>query len=147
MKIKQIKNNKRDFLDLLLLADEQESMIEKYLDRGDMFAFYEGDLKSICIVTEEREGIYEIKNIATYNQYQRRGYGHQLIKHVFDFYKGKGTTIYVGTGDVPSIISFYEHCGFERSHVVKNFFTDNYDHLIIEDGIQLVDMIYLKKLL
>ena len=38
MGIKIIKENKKSFLDLLLLADEQESMIEKYLERGEMFA-------------------------------------------------------------------------------------------------------------
>ena len=30
-------------------------------------------------------------------------------------------------------------------HRVERFFTDNYDHPIIEDGIQLVDMVYLKR--
>lgn len=53
----------------------------------------------------------------------------------------------VGTGETPAILSFNESCGFEKSHRVKNFFTDNYDHLMFEDGIQLVDMIYLKKIL
>lgn len=51
----------------------------------------------------------------------------------------------VGTGEVPSILSFYENCGFTRSHLIKNFFTDHYDHPMFEEGIQLVDMIYLKK--
>ena len=40
-------------------------------------------------------------------------------------------------------IPFYEHCGFTVSHRIKNFFTDNYDHPMYEDGVQLVDMIYL----
>jgi putative acetyltransferase len=53
----------------------------------------------------------------------------------------------VGTGDVPSSRSFYEHCGFAISHRIKNFFTDNYDHPMYEDDMQLVDMIYLKKTL
>ena len=51
----------------------------------------------------------------------------------------------VGTGDVPSTRSFYEHCGFTISHRVENFFTDNYDHPMYEDGEQQVDMVYLKK--
>lgn len=42
-------------------------------------------------------------------------------------------------------IPFYEKCGFVRSHSIKDFFTDNYDHPIYEAGIQLVDMIYLQK--
>lgn len=28
---------------------------------------------------------------------------------------------------------------------IKNFFTDNYDHPMFDDGVQLVDMVYLKK--
>ncbi|MDF2987344.1 MAG: acetyltransferase, family, partial [Eubacterium sp.] len=38
MEIEIIRENKKRFLDLLLLADEQESMIDKYLERGEMFA-------------------------------------------------------------------------------------------------------------
>lgn len=29
--------DKKKYIDLLLIADEQESMIEKYLERGEMF--------------------------------------------------------------------------------------------------------------
>ena len=50
----------------------------------------------------------------------------------------------VGTGEIPWILSFYESCGFEKSHRIKNFFTDNYEQPMFEEGIQLVDMIYLK---
>ncbi|MEE1455791.1 MAG: GNAT family N-acetyltransferase, partial [Oscillospiraceae bacterium] len=39
----------------------------------------------------------------------------------------------------------YEKCGFVRSHIIPNFFTDNYDHPIYEDGVQLVDMVYLQR--
>ncbi|MCC5467954.1 hypothetical protein [Pelosinus baikalensis] len=70
MEIKKIKIDKKQFLDLLLLADEQEDMIDRYLDYGDMFALYDGDLKSVCVVTCEPNGICELKNIATYSQYQ-----------------------------------------------------------------------------
>ena len=43
------------------------------------------------------------------------------------------------------MIPFYEKCGFEKSHIIKNFFIKNYDKPIIENGVQLVDMVYLKK--
>ena len=51
----------------------------------------------------------------------------------------------VGTGDTPALLSFYENCGFEISHRLKNFFFDNYDYTMFEDGIQLIDMVCLKK--
>ena len=33
MKIREIKENKKQFLSLLLLADEQENMIDRYLEK------------------------------------------------------------------------------------------------------------------
>lgn len=146
MEIKIIEiNHKANFMDLLLIADESVEMIEKYLYRGDMFALYEENLKALCVVTKEELGVYELKNIVTVPEYQRQGYGQRLISYIADYYKDAGKEMYVGTGDCPSILGFYEKCGFNRSHVVKNFFIDNYDHPMYEDGVQLVDMVYLKR--
>ena len=145
MRIEKLTGNKKRFLDLLLLADEQEDMIDKYLDAGDMFALYDDDLKSICVVAPIDKDACELKNIATYEKYQSQGYGKELIKFIFDYYRDKYQTIFVGTGEIPWILSFYEKCGFKKSHRIKNFFTDNYNHPMFEEGIQLIDMVYLKK--
>jgi len=145
MRIEKITNNKKQYLDLLLLADEQENMIDKYLENGDMFALHNDDLKTVCVVVAIDEESCELKNIATYKEYQGKGYAKELIKYVSDFYKNDYKTMFVGTGEVPTILSFYESCGFEESHRIKNFFIDNYDHPMFEEGIQLIDMLYLKK--
>ena len=58
MNIKHITHHKTDFLDLLLLADENETMIHRYLDRGEMYALYDPDLKSVCVVTQEGDQLY-----------------------------------------------------------------------------------------
>ncbi len=137
--------DKTNYLELLLIADEQVNMIEKYLYRGDMFALYDRDLRAICVITQEQPGIFELKNIVTVPKYQRKGYGQKLIAFIVDYYQQFGTELSVGTGDSPTILRFYERCGFVKSHLVKNFFIDNYDHPMYEDGQQLVDMIYLKK--
>jgi len=34
MEIKKVISDKKEFLELLLLADEQESMVDRYLERG-----------------------------------------------------------------------------------------------------------------
>ena len=145
MEIRIVHENKKQFIDLLLLADEQESMIDKYLERGELFALYGGGLKSICVVTRESNDTCELKNIATNEAQQGRGYGGKLLQYIFDYYKDKYKTITVGTGDYPPILRFYERHGFRITHRVENFFTDNYDHLIFENGTQLIDMIYLSK--
>lgn len=145
MKIEIVKKNKKNFLDLLLLADEQENMIDKYIERGIMFAIYDNDLKGVCIVTKEEDKTYEIKNIAIYKKFHGQGYGKKLIEYVCEYFKNDCDVIYVGTGDSPLTVPFYEKCGFKKSHRIKNFFIENYDNPIYECGNQLIDMIYLKK--
>jgi GNAT superfamily N-acetyltransferase len=145
LRIEKITNNKKQYLDLLLLADEQEDMIDRYLESGDMFALYDDDLKTVCVVVAVDKETCELKNIATYKQYQGEGYAKTLIEFVSDYYKNIYKSMLVGTGETPTILSFYERCGFEKSHFIKNFFTDHYDHPMFEDGIQLIDMVYLKK--
>lgn len=145
MKIVEIKTNKKRYMDLLLLADEQEDMVNRYLAKGTMYVLDDNGVKSECVVTDESNGILEIKNIATVPNYQRKGYGKALIDFISEKYSGRYSVLQVGTGDSPLTIPFYENCGFVRSHIVKNFFIDNYNHPIYECGIQLVDMVYLQR--
>ena len=142
--IRKVEENKKRYLALLLLADEQEDMIDKYLERGEMFVLDEGGVKAACVVTKEADGAYELKNIAVVPDCRRMGYGKRLLAHVFLHY-ADCEVLYVGTGDVPSSLCFYRQCGFVASHRVKDFFTDHYGHVMMEDGKQLVDMVYLKR--
>jgi GNAT superfamily N-acetyltransferase len=144
MNIVQVTENKKQYLDLLLLADEQEDMIDRYLERGDMLVLDDGGVQAVCVVTREAPGVYELKNIAVRLEAQRKGYGRALVAFAFGHYPDLATML-VGTGDAPGTLNFYRSCGFTESPRVKNFFTDNYDHVMIEDGVQLVDMVYLKK--
>lgn len=144
MEIRQILENKRDFLPLLLLGDEQEDMILRYLDRGTLLALYDGGaLRTAAVVTDEGGGVFELKNLATEPESQRRGYGRAMVEYIAETCRGRGTTLLAGTGDSPLTVPFYERLGFRESHRVKNFFTDYYDHPIYEAGRRLVDMVYL----
>ena len=145
MRIEQVKENKKQYLDLLLLADEQEDMVDRYLDEGEMFVLFDPEAVGECVVVKLEEGVFEIKNIATDPSVHGKGYGRALIEFVVKHYEGQCKQLLVGTGDSPLTIPFYEKCGFREHHRLKNFFTDNYDHPIIEAGIQLVDMVYLSR--
>lgn len=147
MEIFEVKNNRKFYIDLLLLADEQESMIDRYLEKGTMYVLDDDGVKTICVITDEGNGVLEIKNIACVPEYQRKGYGKMMIDFIAGKYKDKFKTLQVGTGDSPLTIPFYEKCGFQKSHIVRNFFTDNYDHPIFEGGKQLVDMVYLSRII
>lgn len=145
MKITEITENKKEYLDLLLLADEQEDMIDRYLDRGRMFVLNDDGVKSECVITDEGNGVLEIKNLATLPEHQHKGYARALIGYLVKEFSGRYSVLQVGTGDSPLTVPFYEKCGFVRSHTVPGFFTDHYDHPIYECGIRLTDMVYLRK--
>jgi ribosomal protein S18 acetylase RimI-like enzyme len=145
MEIKKVETDKKRYMGLLLLADEQEDMVDRYLERGTMYVLEDDGVKAECVVTDEGDGILELKNLAVEPDFQGRGYGKAMVDFLVRTYKEQYTVLQVGTGDSPSTIPFYESCGFRRHHLVKYFFTDNYDHPIYECGVQLVDMVYLQK--
>ncbi len=144
MKIYKVTKDKKRYLDLLLLADEQESMIDRYLGRGTMYALNDNGIKAACVVTDEGGGILEIKNLAVLPVFQRKGYGRRMVEFLKETYRGTYKILQAGTGESPLTVPFYEACGFKRSHIIENFFTDNYDHPIFEAGVQLKDMVYLQ---
>ena len=145
MKIREVNGNKKQFMSLLLLADEQESMVDRYLEKGTMYVLEGNDVKAECVVTDEGNGILEIKNIAVAPKYHRMGYGKVMVDFLANKYAKEYSILQVGTGDSPLTIPFYEKCGFVRSHRILNFFTDNYNHPIYEGGVQLIDMVYLQR--
>ena len=51
MKIREVNENKKQFIALLLLADEQESMVDRYLEKVTMYVLEDNDgegSKVIC---------------------------------------------------------------------------------------------------
>lgn len=146
VRITTVATGKKRYLSLLLLADEQESMIDRYLERGELLVMdnEEGETIAVAVVTDEGHGHIELKNLAVAPGKRGMGYGKRMIAHIRHHYADRHTTLLVGTGDVPSTIGFYTHCGFVRSHRIPHFFTTHYDHPIHEDGVQLDDMVYLK---
>lgn len=143
-----VSENKKQFLELLLLGDEQESMIDRYLERGELHILFDlEELKptGVAVVTEEGEDICELKNLAIAPAFQRKGLGTKVVDYLCRHYRHRFHTMQVGTGDSRQTTSFYRHCGFNYSHTLKNFFTDNYDHPIVEEGKVLKDMLYFSK--
>ncbi len=145
MEFRQVTENKKRYLPLLLMADEQESMIDRYLESGEMYVLEDGDVKAECVVTDEGDGVLEIKNIAVAPGCRGKGFGKALIGYLDRRYRDTHRVLQVGTGDSPLTVPFYEKCGFVRHHTIPGFFTDNYDHPIIEAGVLLTDMVVLRR--
>ena len=144
-RIRLVGKEKKRYLPLLLLADEQENMIDRYLERGTMYVLEDSGVPvAECVVTDEGDGILEIKSLAVAPAYQGKGFGRSMIRFVAHQYGSRYTALQVGTGVSPLTVPFYESCGFVRHHVINDFFTDNYDHPIFEADCLLKDMVVLR---
>ena len=81
VEIRTVTEDRKQFLSLLLLADEQEGMVDRYLERGTMYVLEDGGaVRAECVVTDEGAGVLELKNLAVEPAFQGRGYGRRLIE-------------------------------------------------------------------
>lgn len=145
MKIVQVMDGKEKYLPLLLLGDEQESLVRSYLDRGDLFALeWRDETAGVCVITREGPGEYELQNIAIAAEYQRKGLGRTLVEFVCGRYRDM-ERLCLGTGDSPSTMGFYRALGFQETGRERDYFLRQYDHPIFEDGRQLKDRVYFQK--
>lgn len=136
--------DKKRFLPLLLIGDESEAMIDRYLDKGTLYVGMSDDLPiAVCVTVRIDNDIIEIKNLAVSPHFRRQGIGRRMLGLVES--RNHGKRIILGTGETPSTLRFYRQCGYTYSHRVPGFFTENYPTPIIEEGVTLCDMIYLKK--
>jgi N-acetylglutamate synthase-like GNAT family acetyltransferase len=143
--LKEIIENREQYMNLLLEADPSKNMIEKYLHKGRMFAI-EKENKVICvaIVIEVNKDTCELKNISTVESEQNKGYAGDMIKFLFDEFSKKYSKMIVGTTE--TMLPWYVLKGFTRySHKIINFFVDNYKEKLFEGKHQCVDMFYLEK--
>ena len=53
MIIREVNENKKQFISLLLLADEQENMIDRYIEKGTMYVLEDDNVKAECVVTDD----------------------------------------------------------------------------------------------
>lgn len=142
--IERVDSDKRAYMHLLLIGDESEPMIGRYLDRGTLYVGRLGEQAvAVCMTTDEGPGLIEVKNLAVLPDYRRRGIGRAMLLHVERMHPGM--TLTLGTGETPSTLRFYRSCGYRFSHRVPGFFTDHYPSPIVEEGVTLRDMVYLVK--
>ncbi len=129
--------------ELLLLADPDEGMVNRYLAQGfQLVARVDGQIAGEVVMVPAENG-WELKNLAVLPAFQKAGVGRALVEAAVA--RVPEGVVWVGTGNSSLwVLRFYERCGFRRSHVLKNFFVENYPQPIFEDGVPCTDMIYLR---
>ncbi len=132
--------------ELLLLADPSREMLEEYLANGECrVAEIAGEIVGVYVLARLDVETMEIMNIAVDERMHGRGIGRKLIGDAIQTARELGyQSLEVGTGN-SSIgqLALYQKCGFRMEGVIKDFFIDNYDEAIFEDGIQCRDMVRL----
>ena len=143
--IKKEKDNKEQYMGLLLEADPSEDMINKYLKDGDLFVLtYKDEVAGIATVLEIDKDVVELKNIVIKNQYRGQGLGKKMLKYLADNYKTRYKKMIVGTTE--NNIPFYVKQEFDKyEKTIKNFFIDNYNEEIKDGDLICTDLIYYSK--
>ena len=143
--IKKEKDNKEQYMDLLLEADPSKDMINDYLRDGELFVLtYKEKVACVAVVIKIDNETIELKNIATKEEYRGQGYAKKMLKYLADNYKQKYNKMLVGTSE--NNIPFYVKQGFDKyEKTIKNYFVDNYDEEIIDGDVHCIDMYYYSK--
>ena len=143
--IRKERDNKEQYMDLLLEADPSKDMINKYLSDGELFVLtYKDEPACVAVTIKIDNDTVELKNIVTKENYREKGLAKKMIKYLVDNYKTRYKKMIVGT--TQNNIPFYVKQGFDKyEKTVKNFFVDNYDEEIIDGNMQCVDIYYYSK--
>ena len=88
--IKKEKENKGQYMDLLLETDPSKDMINNYLKDGELFVLiYKETIACVAVVIKIDDETIELKNLVTKEEYRGKGYGKKMLKYLENNYKQK----------------------------------------------------------
>ena len=123
LEVRKISAGKKAYLSLLLEADPSEKMIDKYLEKSEMYVLMiNGQAASVAVVGQVDEQLCELYNLATAPDMRGKGYASRLVKHLIRLYQPRCKRMLVGTSQ--ELMPFYERFGFKYSFTRENFFLD-----------------------
>ena len=123
LEVRKISAGKKAYLPLLLEADPSEEMIDRYLDRSEMYVLMiNGQAASVAVVGQVDEQVCELYNLATAPGLRGQGYASKLVKHLIRLYQPRCKRMLVGTSQ--PLMGFYERFGFAYSFTREGFFLD-----------------------
>ena len=123
LEVRKISAGKKAYLPLLMEADPSESMIDRYLDRSEMYVLMiNGQAASVAVVGQVDEQVCELYNLATAPGLRGKGYASRLVRHLIRLYQPRCKRMLVGTSQ--PLMGFYERFGFAYSFTREGFFLD-----------------------
>jgi metallothiol transferase len=142
-------DNRKSFTDFLLLADENEEVINQYIYEGDMYSIMlNGDTAGVVLFVFDPGDTVEIKNIAIAPEFRGKGTGKKVIEAGCRLYKEMGfQRMIVGTANSSiSNLAFYQKAGFRMAEIRQGYF-NKYPEPVYEDGIKAEHMVVFERVL
>lgn len=144
----KVKLNEEPPMDLLLLADPSYQRVMEHLKSGICMVYKEDNciVGSYILVMLDTERI-ELVNIAVKASKQGVGIGKKLLDHAIAYAtENQFKEMIVGTGNSSiNQIAFYQKAGFRLIDVIFDFFIQDNEAPIYENGVWCRDMLRFKK--
>lgn len=142
--------SREPFMELLLLADESEQQVRRYLDSGDLYVYsLEQATVGLILTIPLESGVVELKAVAVRSSRQAQGIGKQMLAAVLaDLQRCGWQRAVVGTASSGiGQLAYYQKAGFRLSRIERDYFTlaRGYPALMIENGIRVIDMVWMDK--
>lgn len=137
------------FLPLLLLADESLEQVRSYMQRGELFAFIDGEGVAVGIVLTipGEDGSVELKAVAVDATRQNLGIGRRMLAAVLEELRRRGVRrAVVGTANAGiGQLAYYQKAGFRLLRIERDFFSParGYPAVMQDNGIRLRDMVWM----
>ncbi|MBS7345200.1 MAG: GNAT family N-acetyltransferase [Caryophanon sp.] len=141
--------NRQSYKPLLLLADEDDAILNSYIEQGDLYEVrMNEDIVGVALFIPIDEQTIELKNIALRPTYRGQGIAKEMIRQSELTFKAQGyTRMIIGTANSSiNNIALYQKLGFRMYDIQRDFF-NAYKKVIVEQGIQAVDLWMFEKLL
>lgn len=146
--IRPLKKGETPPYDLLKLADPSTIMIDSYLPKSGIYlAELEKEIIGVYVLFPISDLKVEIKNIAVKPELQGKGLGKLMLGHAektarsMDYKKIRIAT--ANSSIAP--LHLYLSQGFLLQEIIPDFFIENYEKPIFENGVQCRDLMVLEK--
>jgi ribosomal protein S18 acetylase RimI-like enzyme len=137
------------YLPLLLLADDSETEVRGYYQKGDLYALDDesGAPLGMILAIPEPDGSVELKAVAVDASMHGKGVGKRMLLAVLADLKARGVKhVVVGTGNSGiGQLAYYQKAGFRLQRIERDFFSParGYPEGLEENGIPLRDMVWM----
>lgn len=132
---------------LLLLADPSQRLLASYVPKSHVYAANDrSGLAGMLVLRSRSNQVIEIMNVAVTPAKQHQGYGRALLTFARQWAIERGyRTVRIATGTTSLWqLYLYQQCGFRVVAVERDYFTANYSHPIVENGLVLRDRLVLE---